>query len=57
MKMGEQRFSRSLLCVVFLLTVTSVNAGLRVEDGFIQCLHERNKDVSIVSSIQWSCSF
>lgn len=47
MKMGEQKFSRSLLCVVFLLTVASVNAGLRVEDGFIQCLHERNKDVSI----------
>ena len=49
MKMVEQKFCRSLLCVVFLLTVASVNAGLRVEDGFIRCLHERNKDVSTVS--------
>ena len=55
--MAEQRFCRSLLCFVFLLTVASVNARLRIDDDFIQCVHERNTNVSIVSYIQCSCIF
>lgn len=49
--MGKQRFFRSLLCFVFVLTVASVNARLRIDDGFIQCVHERNTNVSIVSYV------
>ena len=46
-KMCEQRFCRLLLRFVFLFTILAcVDAK---SDGFMQCVHERNEQVGMIS--------